>query len=95
MKHIWLCFLFTVITDKASYAECIPVNNLTFEKIDTNKLLAIQNGKNIAIINLYGSLPTSMSRFRFFSEKLCSVGAESTFHIDEKLFSVNFIQKFQ
>ncbi len=95
MKHIWLCFLFTVIAARASYAACIPVNGLAFERIDTNKLLAVSNGKNIAIISTgFDYIPESISQFRFFTDQLCESGAEARFHIDGKLFTVSSIQKF-
>ena len=70
------------------YADCININGLSFEKIDSNKLLATRSGKNVAIIQIIGGLPEKIGQFRFFSEQLCSTGAEDKFHIDGKLFSV-------
>jgi len=36
-----------------------------------------------------------MNSSRFFSEELCTVGAESRFHIDGKLFFLNSVQVFK
>ncbi len=71
-----------------AHAECLDINGLSFEKIDTNKLLAIKGGKNIAVIRIDGTLPDKIGQFRFFSEQLCTSGAEDKFHIDGKLFYV-------
>jgi hypothetical protein len=90
---VFLLFVFCIL--QPVHADCIPVSGLAFEKIDSNKLLAISNGKNIAIISIsYEILPASISQFRFFSEQLCDSGAEAQFHIDGKLFRVAIIQKF-
>ena len=74
---------------------CLPVDGLSFEKIDINKLLVIRNSKNIAILTidtLYG-LPTAMSQFRFFTDKICECNcAEASFHIDGKLYKVDTIK---
>jgi hypothetical protein len=74
-------------------ATCLPVAGLTFEKIDSDKLLVIRGGKNIAIIKVQGYLPKSITQFRFFTEKICDcVCAEEKFHIDGQLFSVYKIE---
>jgi len=70
-------------------ATCLPVAGLTFEKIDYDKLLVIRGGKNIAILKTCGTLPKSITQFRFFTEKICDcVCAEEKFHIDGQLLSV-------
>ena len=78
-------------------AECINVNGISFEKIDSTKLLVTKDDKNIAIIHTYFmvSLPSKIGAFRFFSEKLCDSGAENKFHIDGKLFNVDRIELFK
>jgi len=88
MKIFWVFFLFAICVLKSAYAECISVNGLAFEKIDSNKLLAISSGKNIAIVSTVSALTNSISQFRFFSEKLCDRGIEEKFYIDGKLFTV-------
>ena len=72
------------------YAECVNIKGVSFEKISSNKLLAIQGGKNIAIITTGTPLPDKIAQFRFFSDQLCNFGAESKFHIDEKLVYVDY-----
>ena len=88
----------------SSYAECIPVAGLQFEKISEKEIIASKNGKNFAVleISVYdsgyqrsGSLPKKMGVFRFFSEELCTVGAESRFHIDGQLFYLNRVTLFK
>jgi hypothetical protein len=77
-------------------SDCLDVNGLSFEKIDSNKLLAIRSGKNIAIIWIsYPYLPDRIGTFRFFSEKLCKYGAENQFHIDGKLYTVSTIELYK
>ena len=95
MKKLWIFFLFAFCALRQVHAACIPVNGLAFERIDDNKLLAVSNGKNIAIISTGTDyIPASISQFRFFTEQLCDYGAEAKFHIDGKLFSVYRIEKF-
>jgi hypothetical protein len=73
---------------------CIPVAGLSFEKIDSNKLLAIRNGKNVAVIKT-DFVPERIGSFRFFSEQLCDYGAENKYHIDGKLFEIYLIQAYR
>jgi hypothetical protein len=89
MKTKRLAFsVFLMLQAGIVQATCLPVAGLTFEKIDYNKLLVIKGGRNIAILNTCGGLPKSIAQFRFFSEKICDVGAEDKFHIDGQLLSV-------
>jgi hypothetical protein len=83
--------LFTLLLNVSLTArsECLNINGLSFEKIDSNKLLAVRGGKNVAIIRIDGGLPEKMGQFRFFSEQLCTNGAEDKFHIDGRLFTVS------
>ena len=76
---------------------CLPVHGLSFERVDSNKLLAVREGRNIAFvsINYYESLPFKLGAFRFFSPNLCASGAENKFTIDGKLYHVDSIQMFK
>ena len=87
-------FLLSLLSS-SSYAQCIPVAGLQFEKISGQEIIASKNGKNFAVLTISeyapesmrgGSLPQKISLFRFFSEELCIKGTESRFHIDGKLF---------
>lgn len=78
-----------------SATDCIDVNGLSFEKIDSNKLLATRGGKNIAIIWINAILPDRIGTFRFFSEKICNSGAEDKFHIDGNLFRISIIEPYK
>ena len=74
---------------------CLPVAELSFEKIDSYKLLVIKEGKNFATLKTTSYIPDKISNFRFFSEKLCECYCpEGSFHIDGKLFNVSTIQFF-
>ena len=71
MRKLTVFILFIFFILQPVHADCIPVNGLAFEKIDSNKLLAVSNGKNIAIISTgYDYIPASISQFRFFTEQL-------------------------
>ncbi len=95
MKTKWLVFsIFLMLQAGIVQATCLPVAGLTFEKIDSNKLLVIRGGKNIAILYTYDYLPKSIAQFRFFTEKICDTGAENKFHIDGQLHKVTLIEFF-
>ena len=95
---------FLFIVSGLSYAECIPVAGLQFEKISDIEIIASKNGKNFAVLIIsdsdsgfqrHGYLPKKMGTFRFFSEELCTKGAESRFHIDGQLFYLNGVTIFK
>ena len=90
------CLVFFITPHRQALAQtCIPVHGLSFERIDTYKLLASRDGRNVAVISLYQPLPAQLGQFRFFSANLCSSGAEYQFHINGKLVTVNYIQAFK
>ena len=91
------CLVFFITPHRQALAQtCIRVHGLSFERIDSNKLLASREGRNIAIVTIgWGSLPERLGQFRFFSANLCLGGAESQFHIDGKLYWVNRIEIFR
>ncbi len=107
LNHMKLLLLVSFILSFISpvvNAQCIPVAGLEFERISDHELLSIKNGKNFAVLTIstldsryqrYGELPSKMNSFRFFSEELCTVGAESRFHIDGKLFFLDSVQVFK
>jgi hypothetical protein len=93
-----LCAFLAPSSGAFAQSTCIPVHGLSFERIDDLKLLASREGRNVAIINLKFTssfLPARLGQFRFFSANLCGSGAEGQFHIDGKLYMVNFIQIFK
>jgi len=95
---MYLCAFLAPSTGAFAQSSCIPVHGLSFERIDNLKLLASREGRNVAVINLHfndGFLPARLGQFRFFSANLCGSGAEGQFHIDGKLYMVNFIQIFK
>ena len=91
------CLVFFIMPHRQALARtCIPIHGLSFERIDSNKLLASREGRNVAIISisLYHSFPERLVQFRFFSANLCLIGAEGKFHIDGKLYTVQNIETF-
>jgi hypothetical protein len=82
---------------------CIEnLDGITLEKIQHYKLLVKQNGKNIAIITTYSTvyltnpiIPDQIKQIRFFSQKLCTLSAESKFHINGELYEVSTIEHFR
>jgi hypothetical protein len=101
-KFTVLFFLFVI--SGLSYAECIPVAGLQFERISDIEIIASKNGKNFAVLTVSvidsryeprGPLPKKIGVFRFFSEELCTKGAESRFHIDGQLFYLNGVTLFK
>jgi len=103
MKN-FLFLVFTFYICQSVNAACIPVAGLQFERISDKELLGIKNDKNFAVLTIStrdsrylreGYLPDKMISFRFFSDELCTEGAESRFHIDGKLFFLNSVQLFK
>ncbi len=101
-KLIFFVFVFQLC--QSAGAVCIPVSGLQFERISGKELLGIKNNKNFAVLTIStsdsryqrdGYLPENMNSFRFFSDELCTDGAESRFHIDGKLFFLNSVQLFK
>lgn len=91
--------IFTIIlfahAQLVNAAICMPVDGLSFEKIDSNNLLIIKNGKNIGIMSTFRNLPSKMSQFRFFTDKICDCSCpEEKFHIDGELFSISKIDLY-
>jgi hypothetical protein len=91
-QYIKALFLFLCLPSFA-FAICIPVAGLQFERISSGELLASKNGINFAILGIslcpfcgQGGLPAKITQFRFFTEHLCTEGAESRFHIDGNLY---------
>jgi hypothetical protein len=104
MKLFLLVSIILSFISQAVNAQCIPVAGLEFERISDHELLSIKNGKNFAVLTISktdsrwqrnGELPGKMNSFRFFSEELCTEGAESRFHIDGMLFFLNGVQVFK
>jgi len=94
-KFLASIFMLAFLIDSA-YADCIPVSGLQFERISQCELLASRDGQNVAVLRMSGcGLPSTMNAFRFFSEQLCTFGAESRFHIDGKLFYLLSITYFK
>lgn len=90
-----LSALFAPSSGAFAQSTCIPVHGLSFERIDSNKLLVSREGRNVAIVWLSPFPPERLGQFRFFSANLCESGAEGQFHIDGKLYKVTFIQIFK
>jgi len=86
--------LFSVGNPARAQQNCLPVHGLSFEKVDSDQLLAVRDGRNIAFITICGSLPDRLGVFRFFSQNLCLHGAEDRFHIDGRLYVVCKIETF-
>jgi hypothetical protein len=104
MKLFLLVSIILSFISQAVTAECIPVAGMEFERISDRELLGIKNRKNFAVLTIStcaeeylicGELPSKMNSFRFFSEELCTVGAERRFHIDGQLFFLSRVQVFK
>ena len=80
-----------------SQPRCLPVQGLSFERVDHYKLLAVREGRNIAFVSTSTSraLPAKLGTFRFFSPNLCDWGAENKFAIDGVLYEVSIFQMFK
>ena len=78
----YLFALLLMLTTNVYASDCIALQGIEFQKVDTYKFLASKNGKNIAFVNVSSAIPEGVVRFRFFSEKLCEIGAASEFQMN-------------
>jgi len=92
---IALLLMFWWVSPTYAQTGCLPVNGLSFEKVSSNQLLAVRDGRNIAFITILGRLPDKLGTFRFFSPNLCTSGAEDKFTIDGVLYTVSSFQMFK
>jgi hypothetical protein len=96
-------FIFISLHNSALAQNCIEnLEGITVEKIQHFQLLFKQNGKNLAIVTtdttVYISppiIPDQIKQIRFFSQRLCTTGAESKFHINGSFFEVSRIELFK
>lgn len=97
-------FLLFMTVSTFSFAECIPINGLKFERISGEEVIASKEGKNYAVLIIStrgedyrrsGALPNKIGAFRFFTEELCTSGAESRFHIDGQLYYLHAVTLFK
>ena len=90
-KYLFSLFLICATNASAFQfgQDCITLQGIEFQKIDTYKFLASKNGKNLAFVTVSAAIPEGVVRFRFFSEKLCDSFAESEFQMNEKLIRVD------
>ena len=90
----YLFALLLMLTTNVYASDCIALQGIEFQKVDTYKFLASKNGKNIAFVNVSAPIPEGVVRFRFFSEKLCNSGAASEFQMNGKQSSVIYMTIF-
>ncbi|MBP0119029.1 MAG: hypothetical protein ITD49_06025 [Candidatus Nitrotoga sp.] len=83
-----------MLTTNVYASDCIALQGIEFQKVDTYKFLASKNGKNVAFVNVNEGIPEGVVRFRFFSEKLCNSGAASEFQMNGKQTVVYVITIF-
>jgi hypothetical protein len=95
MKNFALAFGLSIAFVQVAFADCIPVAGLQFERISGYELLASRNGKNVAVLRTSSFITPKINSFRFFSEDLCTEGAEARFHIDGNLNYLTSITYFK
>jgi len=63
---IALLLMFWWVSPTYAQTGCLPVNGLSFERVSSNQLLAVRDGRNIAFIYLapFTSLPSKLGTFR-------------------------------
>ncbi len=91
----YLFALLVMLTTNVYASDCISLQGIELQKVDTYKFLASKNGKNIAFVNLRNGIPEGVVSFRFFSENLCNRGAESEFQMNGKQSRVHDITLFK
>ena len=87
-----------------SHATCVGISGVILEKIGKKRILVKSNGKNTAIIEVFApqppyetiprDLPSQIKEYRFFSNKICTYGAESIFSLNGSDWEITKIRKF-
>ena len=85
--------LFFAVSVKAQ--SCLPVQGLQFEKIGSNDLLIIRDGKNWGTMVVIGIPADGKMEFRFFTPTICDGFQNNQIHINGKLSNILSIKPFK
>ena len=94
IKSSLLFFLF-VNYSQAFSTTCLPLPGVTFEGVDSDKVIASQGKRPLAVIYISSYMPRPPYEFRFFGPELCDKGANSIMMIKGGFYRATFIKYFE
>ena len=95
-KFIRILGILAIIYPGLSLATCINVEGLTFEAISDSHFLISRDGKNIGTMAIdYYYDAKKAKDFRFFTNEICSYGAERQIMINGRREVINRIEVFK
>jgi hypothetical protein len=68
---------------------------VTFEGVDSDKVIASQGDRPLAVVYISSYMPRPPYKFRFFGPELCDKGANSIMMIKGGFYRATFIQYFE
>lgn len=80
---------------RAIPATCLPLPGVTFEGVDSDKVIASQGDRPLAIVYVSSYMPRPPYKFRFFGPELCDKGANSIMLIKGGYYRATFIKYFE
>tara|TARA_E500000331_G_scaffold349237_1_gene392116 strand:+ start:690 stop:1037 length:348 start_codon:yes stop_codon:yes gene_type:complete len=94
IKLMFFCvplFFCTCVTP----ATCLPIPGVTFEGVDSDKVIASQGDRPLAVVYVSSYMPRPPYTFRFFGPELCDKGANSIMMIKGGFYRATFIKYFE
>jgi hypothetical protein len=93
-----MCLLALLFYYNISLATCLNTDGLKFTKIAQTDFLVVKDGKNIAILTIEFFDRNNIkvkNTWVFFTNKICSYGANSYFMLNEIKTKIESIKVFQ
>ena len=84
-----------LICSRATPATCLPIPGVTFEGVDSDKVIASQGNRPLAVVYISSYMPRPPYTFRFFGPELCDKGANSIMMIKGGFYRATFIKYFE
>ena len=74
---------------------CVPNKGVSFDGVDSDKLVVLQNEVPLAVVYVSGYMPRPPYTFKFFGPELCDRGANSIMMIKGGFYRATFIKYFE
>ena len=95
-KYKLILFLVSLcICNQVLPATCLPLPGVTFEGVDSDKVIATQGNRPLAVVYVSSYMPRPPYTFRFFGPELCDKGANSIMMIKGGFYRATFIKYFE
>ena len=95
VNSLVFCGLLVTFVNQAIPATCLPIPGVKFEGVDSDKVIASQGNRPLAIVYVSSYMPRPPYTFRFFGPELCDKGANSIMMIKGGFYRATFIKYFE